>query len=179
MLAVFEKATGNPPEELRLPSVGLDSDGKGTREEILQTFRLLWPESTFYHLSNGNFMTLSHGAQSPLHPRMYQQDREGSIQLKWGMAGDGSLVLSDDPNTIEKACGKSSASFPPGCIFMNGNGLISIDHPLHKVKAIACQDDDGKICGVMFQVDLFTRLQSIPRNGSAANWADTAIVEGD
>ncbi|MBA0811943.1 hypothetical protein Gohar_025954 [Gossypium harknessii] len=242
MLAVFEKATGNPPEELRLPSVGLDSDGKGTREEILQTFRLLWPESTFYHLSNGNFMTLSHGAQSPLHPRYSKfilldiwrhyglsrqateamlvvdaykvlrdrapyppdqvikdlegkfafiifdaksgtlfvaRDREGSIQLKWGMAGDGSLVLSDDPNTIEKACGKSSASFPPGCIFMNGNGLISIDHPLHKVKAIACQDDDGKICGVMFQVDLFTRLQSIPRNGSAANWADTAIVEGD
>ncbi|MBA0663423.1 hypothetical protein Goklo_003542 [Gossypium klotzschianum] len=132
MLAVFEKATGNPPEELRLPSVGLDSDGKGTREEILQTFRLLWPESTFYHLSNGNFMTLSHGAQSPLHPRQATEamlvvdaykvlrdrapyppdqvikdlegkfafiifdaksgtlfvarDREGSIQLKWGMA---------------------------------------------------------------------------------------------
>lgn len=69
MLAVFEKAIGNPPEELRLPSVGLVSDGKETREEILETFRLLWPESTFYHLSNGNFMTLSHGAQSPLHPR--------------------------------------------------------------------------------------------------------------
>ncbi|KAL4388612.1 hypothetical protein GQ457_09G002360 [Hibiscus cannabinus] len=255
MLAVFEKAIGNPPEELRLPSVGFDC--KKTREEISEAFRLLRPESTFYHLSNGNFMTLSHETQSSLHQsrsmfvtddifcifigtvvnicelrRHYglsrqateamlvvdaykvlrdrapyppdqvvkdlqgkfafvlfdaksstlfvARDREGSVELKWGMAGDGSLVLSDDPNTIQEACGKSSASFPPGCIFINGNGLISVDHPLHKVKAIAREDEDGNICGVMFQVDLFTRLPSIPRTGSASNWADAATaVEGD
>ena len=69
MLAVFEKAIGNPPEELGLPSVGLDLEGKKTREEILETFRLLWQDSTLYHLSNGNFMALSHEAESPLHPR--------------------------------------------------------------------------------------------------------------
>lgn len=62
---------------------------------------------------------------------------------------------------------------------MNGNGLISFDHPLHKVKAIAREDDDGKICGVIFQVDLFTRLPSIPRTGSAANWADITVQEGE
>ncbi|KAE8716936.1 Stem-specific protein TSJT1 [Hibiscus syriacus] len=250
MLAVFEKAIGNPPEELQLPSVGLDC--KKTREEISEMLRLLWPKSTFYHLSNGNLMTLSHEAQSPLHQRsmfvtddifcifmgtlvnicelrrhygssrqateamllvdaykalrdrapyppdqvikdlqgkfafilfdaksstlFVARDGEGSVELKWGMAGDGSLVLSDDPDTIQMTCGKSSASFPPGCIFTNGNGLVSIDHPLHKVKAIAREDEDGNICGVMFQVDLFTRLPSIPRTGSAANWADVAAA---
>ncbi|XWS12660.1 hypothetical protein CRYUN_Cryun37aG0109300 [Craigia yunnanensis] len=255
MLAVFEKAIGNPPEELGLPSVGLDLEGKKTREEILETFRLLWQDSTLYHLSNRNFMALSHEAENPLHPRsmvvmddifcifigtlgnicelrrhyglsrrateamvvieaykvlrdrapyppdqvikdlegkfafilfdakagtlFVARDREGSVELKWGMAGDGSLVLSDDPNTIQEACGKSCAPFPPGCFFMNGNGLISFDHPLHKVKAIARADDDGKICGVIFQVDLFTRLPSIPRTGSAANWADITVIEGE
>ncbi|XVF25817.1 hypothetical protein REPUB_Repub13aG0246300 [Reevesia pubescens] len=255
MLAVFEKAIGNPPQELGLPSDGLDLEGKKTWEEILETCRLQQPQSTLYHLSNGNFMTLSHEVESPLHPRsmvviddifcifigtlgniselrrhyglsrsateamfvveaykvlrdrapyppdqvikdlegkfafilfdaksgnlFVARDREGNVELKWGMAGDGSLVLSNDPNTIKEACGKSCAPFPPGCIFMNRNGLISFDHPLHKVKAIALEDDDGKICGVIFQVDLFTRLPSIPRTGSAANWADTTVVDRD
>ncbi|XVF40514.1 hypothetical protein PTKIN_Ptkin01aG0119700 [Pterospermum kingtungense] len=255
MLAVFEKAVGNPPEELGLPSVGLGLEGKKTREEISETFRSLWQDSTFYHLSNGNFMALSH---NPLHPipsrsmvvmddifcifigtlgnvcelgRHYgvsrrsteamvvveaykvlrdrapyppdqvikdldgkfafilfdakfgtlfvARDSEGSVELNWGMAGDGSLVLSDDPNTIREACGKSSSPFPPGCFFMNGNGLVSFVHPLHKVKAIAREDDEGKISGVIFQVDLFTRVPSIPRTGSASNWADIVVIDGE
>ncbi|OMO65174.1 hypothetical protein COLO4_31492 [Corchorus olitorius] len=255
MLAVFEKAIGNPPEELLLPSAGNDLGGKKTREKILENFRLSWPQSTLFHLSDGNFMALSHEAENPFHPRsmvvmddmfcifigslaniselrrhyglsrgateamvvveayrvlrdrapyppdqvikdlegkfafilfdgkcstlFVARDREGSIELKWGMATDGSLVLSDDPKTIQEACGKSSASFPPGCFFMNGNGLTSFVHPLHKVKAIAREDDDGNICGVMFQVDLFTRLPSIARTGSAANWADITVVKGE
>lgn len=69
-----------------------------------------------------------------------------------------------------------------GCIFRNGSGLISFDYPLNKVRAITCQDDNGNICGVSFQVDLFTRLHSIPRTGSASNWADeiaSAVPEGE
>lgn len=66
-----------------------------------------------------------------------------------------------------------------GCIFKNGSGLMSFDHPLHKVRAIAREDDNGHICGVIFQVDLYTRLPSIPRTGSAANWADPPVVETD
>ncbi|KAF7150623.1 hypothetical protein RHSIM_Rhsim02G0128500 [Rhododendron simsii] len=65
------------------------------------------------------------------------------------------------------------------CIFMNTNGLISVDHPLNKVRAIAHEDKEGNICGVIFQVDLFTRLRSIPRSGSAANWAGATAVEGE
>lgn len=62
---------------------------------------------------------------------------------------------------------------------MNGSGLMSFVHPLHKVRAIVREDDDGQICGVTFQVDLFTRLHSIPRTGSAANWADAAVAEAE
>ena len=68
-----------------------------------------------------------------------------------------------------------------GCIFRNnGSELISFDYPLNKVRAIPGQDDDGNICGVTFQVDLYTRLHSIPRTGSASNWADelaTTVAE--
>ncbi|KAE8733248.1 DNA mismatch repair protein MutS isoform 1 [Hibiscus syriacus] len=127
MLVVFEKVIGNPPEELGLPSSGLDR--KRTREAKSKTL-------------------------------LVAIDHEASFELKWGMAGDGSLVLSDDPNAIQEAC----------CFFINSNGLISVDHPLHKVKAITREDEDGNICGVMFQVDLFTRLPSIPHTGSATNW---------
>jgi hypothetical protein len=66
-----------------------------------------------------------------------------------------------------------------GCIFKNGSGLMSFDYPLHKVRAIAREDDNGHICGVNFQVDLYTRLPSISRTGSAANWAYPAVVETD
>lgn len=61
---------------------------------------------------------------------------------------------------------------------MNGSGLTSFDHPIYKVGAIAHEDDNGIICGDMFQVDLYTRLPSIPRTGSAANWAENAAVPG-
>lgn len=62
---------------------------------------------------------------------------------------------------------------------MNTSGLISFDHPLCKVKAIAREDDNGEVCGVVFQVDLFTRLPSIPRTGSASNWAVPALVDSE
>lgn len=248
MLSVFEKAIGNPPQELGLPSVG--SEWKKTRAEIMEDFRSLHPESTLYCLSNGNFMALSH-EKSPKHPRSMvilddvfcifignlenmselrrhyglarqateamamveaykvlrdrapyppdkvvrdlqgkfafllfdvktgtlfaARDREGKVEFNWGMAGDGSLVCSDDPKLMQNACGNSCAPFPPGCIFMNVSGLTSFDHPLHKVRAIPREDDDGKTSEVVFQVDMLTRLPSIPRTGSATNWADATF----
>ncbi|GAB4826946.1 hypothetical protein Ancab_033826 [Ancistrocladus abbreviatus] len=108
------------------------------------------------------------------------RDRDGHVELQWGMAGDGSLIFSDDSKFIAEACGKSIAPFPAGCIFLNRRGLISFDYPLHKVRANALEDDDGNICSVMFQVDLYSRLNSIPRTGSAANWAGVMIeIEGE
>lgn len=67
MLAVFEKSISKPPEELRLPSVGLKNSV--TREEILETFRSSWTEATVYNLTNGNFMALSHDDNSYSQPR--------------------------------------------------------------------------------------------------------------
>lgn len=69
MLAVFEKAIGNPPEELSLPSTGLKNSK--SRQEIAEIFQSLWPESTLYNLSNENFMALSHEDESPLLPRYW------------------------------------------------------------------------------------------------------------
>ncbi|KAK6932552.1 protein of unknown function DUF3700 [Dillenia turbinata] len=253
MLAVFEKLTGKAPEELCLPSMG-SQRGK-TQQEILEMFKSSRPDSVVYHLSNGNFMALSHEDENPIHPRstvvmddvfcifigslenisdlrrhyglsrqatdavvvveafkvlrdrapyppdqvvkdlegkfafllfdaksttlFAARDRDGGMKMMWGMAGDGSLVCSDDRKIMSEACGNCSAPFPQGCIFMNSCGLISFDHPLHKVRAIAREDESGKISSVMFQVDLYTRLPSIPRTGSAANWADATVVRGD
>ncbi|OIV91750.1 hypothetical protein TanjilG_26603 [Lupinus angustifolius] len=113
------------------------------------------------------------------HTLFLARDREGSVEFQWGVAYDGSLVCGDDPKIIREGCGKSCAPFPPGCIFINGSGLASFDHPLNKVKAIVQEDDGGNIMSVYFQVDLFTRIPSIPRTGSAANWAGPAEVKGE
>lgn len=107
------------------------------------------------------------------------RDREGCIPLHWGMAKDESLVCSGNPKIISDACGNCDTPFPPGCIYLSRIGLISFDHPLHKVRGITREDQNGNISAVLFQVDLLTRLYSIPRTGSAANWAGPTIVEGE
>lgn len=58
MLVVFEKAIGKPPEELKLPSTGLEN--MKSRQEIGEIIWSFWPESMVYNLPNGNFMALSH-----------------------------------------------------------------------------------------------------------------------
>ncbi|XP_011096293.1 stem-specific protein TSJT1 [Sesamum indicum] len=253
MLAVFERSIANPPKELSLP-VGRNHLNSSP-EEIAEIFRSWRSDSTFYNLSSGNFLALSHRDENPAHPRciivmddifcifsgaLYNtcdlrrhyglsrqateamiiieaykvlrdrapyppdqvvkelegkfafilfdsktstlflaRDRDGCVQLHWGTAADGSLVCTDDPNVISAACGKCYTPFPPGCIFISGNGLISFDHPLNKVRGIPREDEEGNISAVIFQVDLFTRLHSIPRSGSAANWANATVVEGE
>lgn len=107
------------------------------------------------------------------------RDREGCVPLHWGATADGSLICCSDPELIKSAYGKCYTPFPPGCIFMSGSGLTSFDHPLHKVKAMIREDDEGSINAIIFQVDFYTRLHSIPRRGSAANWAGTTFVEGE
>ncbi|MQL88619.1 hypothetical protein Taro_021184 [Colocasia esculenta] len=105
------------------------------------------------------------------------RDRDGKVKLHWGVTDDDSLVFCDDAEVILDVCGATSTAFPAGCIFMNsdqGEKLASFDHPLHKVRAIRRENDDGAVIGVFFQVDLFSRLPSIPRVGSEANWGDAA-----
>ncbi|VFQ58895.1 unnamed protein product [Cuscuta campestris] len=107
------------------------------------------------------------------------RDREGSVPLHWGVATDESLMCSDEAEFVNAACGQCYTPFPPGCIFMSESGLTSFDHPMHKVKGTVREAEGGGIDAVIFQVDFYTRLHSIPRRGSASNWADAALVDGD
>lgn len=97
---------------------------------------------------------------------------DGGMKLYWGIAGDGSVVISDDVEVIKNGCAKSFAPFPAGCMFHSEGGLMSFEHPMHKVKAMPRVDSQGVICGANFKVDKFTRINSMPRRGSAANWSE-------
>lgn len=104
---------------------------------------------------------------------------DGGVKLYWGIAGDGSVVICDDVEVIKNGCAKSFAPFPTGFMFHSEGGLMSFEHPMHKVKAMPRVDSQGVICGATFNVDKFTRINSMPRTGSAANWSqwDTEMNE--
>ncbi|VAH54469.1 unnamed protein product [Triticum turgidum subsp. durum] len=70
-------------------------------------------------------------------------------------------------------CGRSYAPFPPGCMFHSEGGLKSFEHPMNRLKALPRVDSEGAMCGANFKVDAFTKINSMPRVGSATNWAAT------
>eukprot|EP00262_Sarcandra_glabra_P021376 TRINITY_DN9010_c0_g1_i1.p1 TRINITY_DN9010_c0_g1~~TRINITY_DN9010_c0_g1_i1.p1 ORF type:complete len:256 (-),score=26.35 TRINITY_DN9010_c0_g1_i1:100-867(-) len=96
---------------------------------------------------------------------------DGVVQLLWGIAADGSVVISDDLGVIKGSCGKSFAPFPTGCMFHSEGGLKSFEHPMNKLKAMPRVDSEGVVCGSNFKVDAYSRINSMPRVGSEANWA--------
>ncbi|KMT13051.1 hypothetical protein BVRB_4g087630 [Beta vulgaris subsp. vulgaris] len=104
---------------------------------------------------------------------------DGEVKLYWGIALDGSVVISDDVEVIKVGCAKSFAPFPTGFMFHSEGGLMSFEHPMNKVKAMPRVDSQGVICGANFNVDKFTRINSMPRTGSANNWTqwDTQMNE--
>nr|ACL81159.1 putative auxin/aluminum-responsive protein [Mirabilis jalapa] len=93
------------------------------------------------------------------------------VQLFWGIAADGSVVISDNLDVTKAGCAKSFAPFPSGCMFHSEAGLISIEHPKNKLKAMPRIDSEGMMCGANFKVDVSDKKASMPRVGSEANWA--------
>ncbi|XVF27661.1 hypothetical protein REPUB_Repub14bG0127800 [Reevesia pubescens] len=93
------------------------------------------------------------------------------VKLFWGVAADGSVIVSDNLKVIKESCAKSFAPFPAGCMFHSEQGLMSFEHPRSKMKAMPRIDSEGVMCGANFKADVQSRISSMPRVGSEANWA--------
>ncbi|KAL1567351.1 stem-specific protein TSJT1-like [Salvia divinorum] len=94
-----------------------------------------------------------------------------SVNLYWGIAADGSVMISDNVKHVKASCGKSFAPFPAGCMYHSERGLMSFEHPMKKMKAMPRVDSEGALCGAYFAVDAFSKVNtSMPRVDSAANW---------
>ncbi|KAL2341914.1 hypothetical protein Fmac_009854 [Flemingia macrophylla] len=95
----------------------------------------------------------------------------GHVALYWGIAADGSLVISENLDLIKASCAKSFAPFPTGCMFHSEHGLMNFEEPTKKMKAMPRIDSEGVMCGANFNVDSQSKIQLMPRVGSEANWA--------
>ncbi|KAL2922685.1 Stem-specific protein TSJT1 [Bienertia sinuspersici] len=100
-------------------------------------------------------------------------DPDGRVPFFWGADSEGHLVVSDDVETVQKGCGKSSAPFPKGCFFTSSGGLRSYEHPRHELKPVPRVDSSGEVCGANFKVDAEMKKEphGMPRVGSAADWS--------
>ncbi|XP_022759721.1 stem-specific protein TSJT1-like isoform X2 [Durio zibethinus] len=79
-------------------------------------------------------------------------DQFGSVPLYWGITADGFVSFSDDAEMLKGACGKSLASFPPGCFFSTVVGeLRSYENPKNKITAVPAADEE--IWGATFKVE--------------------------
>lgn len=100
-------------------------------------------------------------------------DADSSVPFYWGVDSKGHLVVSDDAETVRKACGKSFAPFPKGFFFTTSGGLQSYEHPLNEVKPVPRVDSKGEVCGTTYTINEQAKkdIASIPRAGSASDWS--------
>lgn len=57
-------------------------------------------------------------------------------------------------------------------MFHSERGMMSFEHPMNKIRAMPRIDSEGVMCGANFKVDLYSRVNSIPRVGSEVDWSN-------
>ncbi|CAN7083573.1 unnamed protein product [Brassica oleracea var. botrytis] len=150
--------------------------GKSSNEAmfVIEAYRTLrdrgpYPADQVLRGLDGSFAFVVYDAQTSSVFAALGSD--GAESLYWGIAADGSVVMSDDLKVIKQGCANSFAPFPTGCMFHSESGLMSYEHPKNKMKAMQRIDSEGVICGANFKVDACSKIYSIPRRGSEANWS--------
>ncbi|KAG0447011.1 hypothetical protein HPP92_028524 [Vanilla planifolia] len=193
MLAIFRKSLAHPPEELNSPTATHWKKETKQPQEILRDFHLAHPTTSFSASFSGGAALASAGAHERRTLLQQRLDNlsslirqyglsskssdeaplssDGEVELYWGIAAEGSVVISDEVNLVKSGCGKSFAPFPPGCMFHSEGGLKSFERPMNKMKAMPRVDSEGAMCGAFFKVDSSAKINSMPRVGSAANWS--------
>ncbi|RDX61649.1 hypothetical protein CR513_60103 [Mucuna pruriens] len=179
MLGIFKEKLVNAPKELKSPA-SLNSCTKAkASDEIIKDFMSCYSSNAF-SMCFGTDALLAYSPSN--NPSIHHHRKEkcvtgclvgsnGQIGFYWGIAADGSIVISEDLELIKASCAKSFAPFPTGCMFHSEHGLMSFEHPTKKMKAMPRIDSEGVMCGANFNVDSQSKIQIMPRVGSEANWA--------
>ncbi|XP_062016960.1 stem-specific protein TSJT1-like [Rosa rugosa] len=149
---------------------------KGTNEAmfVVQAYRTLrdrgpYPADQVLKDLDGNFGFVIYDTKAGT--VFASLDANEGVSLYWGIAADGSVVISDNLGVIKESCSKSFAPFPTGCMFHSEQGLMSFEHPTRKMKAMPRIDSEGVMCGANFKADAQSKIHNMPRVGSEANWA--------
>ncbi|KNA14959.1 hypothetical protein SOVF_102570 [Spinacia oleracea] len=116
---------------------------------------------------------------SSIKTTFFSVDTDGSVPLFWGTDSEDHLVLSDIPEVMQNACGRSFAPFPKGFFFTSAGGLKSYEHPRKVLKAVPWVDSSGQACGSTFMVTEESNKENkqlgiksgMPRVGSDADWS--------
>ncbi|KAG6509106.1 hypothetical protein ZIOFF_034497 [Zingiber officinale] len=93
------------------------------------------------------------------------------VPLYWGVAADGLLVIGDEVEIVKGGCGElhvPQRGRPEEIRASDGQDEADEQRV----------DSEGTICGASFNVDVSNKVKSMPRVGSAANWASTWRPDG-
>ncbi|CAI0407423.1 unnamed protein product [Linum tenue] len=152
MLAIFQKGVVNPPQESLINLCSLNKQyglSKGTNEAmfVIQAYLTLrdrgpYPAHKVLKDLEGEFGFVLYDSKSGRVFAARGAGEEG-VGLYWGIAADGSVVITDILDGMKGSCGKSFAQFPAGFMFESEEGLTSFEHPWSEIRAMPRIDSEG------------------------------------